>query len=81
VAGADILADQVERLVLPGLAELGRVAVLATGRGRVIASNTASILPGTVLRGPHLPAGLVPVAGPGDAPAPGLLPWTLLSTS
>jgi hypothetical protein len=82
VAGADILAGQVERLVLPGLADLGRVAVLATGRGRVIASNTASILPGTVLRGPHVPAGLVPVAGPAEGgPAPGLLPWTLLSTS
>jgi len=82
VAGADILAGQVERLVLPGLADLGRVAVLATGRGRVIASNTASILPGTVLRGPHLPAGLVPVAGPDEgSPVPGLLPWTLLSTS
>jgi len=76
VAGADILAGQIERLMLPGLAGLGRVAVLVSGRGRVIASNSASIRPGTVLRGPHRPPGLVPVAGLG-----GLLPWTLLSAS
>jgi Cache domain len=76
VAGADILAGQIERLMLPGLAGLGRVAVLVSGRGRVIASNCASIRPGTVLRGPDRPAGLVPVAGLG-----GLLPWTLLSAS
>jgi hypothetical protein len=41
--------------------------VLVSGNGRVIASGTASILPGTVL-GP---------AGPG--PAAGPLPWRLLS--
>jgi hypothetical protein len=74
VAGADILATQVERLVLPGLAELGCTAVLASGHGRVIASNTATILPGTAL-----PLGAVPVAGPGDGAAGSLLPWTLLT--
>ncbi|HTT53124.1 MAG TPA: cache domain-containing protein [Streptosporangiaceae bacterium] len=80
VAGADILAGQVERLALPGLVHLGRAAVLATGPGRVIASNTASFPPGSVLGRP-LPAGLVPVAGPaGRDRSPGLLPWTLLST-
>jgi hypothetical protein len=66
VAGADILAGEVERLVLPGLAGLGRVAVLVSGSGRVIASNTASVLPGTAVTG-QLRAGLVPVAGPGSA--------------
>jgi hypothetical protein len=76
VAGADILATQVERLVLPGLAGLGRTAVLASGQGRVIASNTAAILPGTAL---PLGAGLVPVAGPGDGATGSLLPWTLLT--
>ncbi len=87
VAGADILAGQLERLVLPGLADLGRVAVLVSECGRVIASSSASIRPGTVLRGPELPAGLVPLAGlaplagTGGVRAPGLLPWTLLSAS
>jgi hypothetical protein len=70
VAGADILAGEVERMLLPGLSMLGRAnrpAVLVSGDGRVIASGTASILPGTVLR----PAGPGPGAGP--------LPWRLLS--
>jgi len=70
VAGADILAGEVERMLLPGLSMLGRAngpAVLVSGNGRVIASGTASILPGTVLR----PAGPVTAAGP--------LPWMLLS--
>ena len=44
--GADILATQVERLVLPGLcglglAEVGCTAVLASAHGRVIASTSA----------------------------------------
>jgi hypothetical protein len=70
VAGADILADEVERMLLPGLSMPGRAdgpAVLVSGDGRVIASGTASILPGTVLR----PAGPVTAAGP--------LRWMLLS--
>jgi hypothetical protein len=79
VAGADILATQVERLVLPGLAGLGRPAVLASGHGRVIASNTAAILPGTALPGQPLGARLVPVAGPCDGATGSLLPWTLLT--
>ena len=78
VAGADILATQVERLVLPGLAGLGRTAVLASGQGRVIASNTAAILPGTALPGPP-GARLVPVAGPANGATGSLLPWTLLT--
>ena len=49
VAGADMLAAQVERLVLPELARIGQAAVLTTGQGRVIASNTASILPGSAV--------------------------------
>ncbi len=76
VAGADILAGEVERMLLPGLSMLGRAnrpAVLVSGNGRVIASGTASILPGTVLR----PAG--PVAAPGPVAAAGPLPWMLLS--
>jgi len=70
VAGADILAGEVEQMLLPGLSMLGRAkrpAVLISGDGRVIASGTASILPGTILR----PAGAVTAAGP--------LPWKLLS--
>jgi hypothetical protein len=71
VAGADILAGEVERMLLPGLSMLGRAkrpAVLVSGNGRVIASGTASILPGTVVL---RPAGPVTAAGP--------LPWMLLS--
>ena len=45
VAGADILAAQVERFVLPGLAGLGRAAVLASGHGRVIVSTSAALPP------------------------------------
>jgi hypothetical protein len=83
VAGADILATQVERLVLPGLAALGRTAVLASGHGRVIASNSPRILPGSPLDRDPLAASLVALAGPGDRPgrgaASGLLPWTVLT--
>jgi hypothetical protein len=94
VAGADILAGEVERLVLPGLAELGEVAVLISGTGRVIASNTALVLPGTAVTGHRLCDELVPVAGHGwasrrafaggsvldDVTAPASpLTWTLLS--
>ena len=70
VAGADILAGEVERMLLPGLSMLGRVnpqAVLVSGNGRVIASGTASIVPGTVL------------GRPARSPPPGPLPWMLLS--
>jgi len=76
VAGADILAGEVERMLLPGLSMLGRAnrpMVLVSGNGRVIASGTASILPGTVLR----PSG--PVAADGPVTAAGPLPWMLLS--
>ena len=83
MAGADILATQVERLVLPGLAALGRTAVLASGHGRVIASNSPRILPGSPLDRNPLAASLVTLAGPGDGPrrgaASGLLPWTVLT--
>jgi hypothetical protein len=82
VAAADILAEQVERMVLPGLSRLGRPAVLASGDGRVIASNTASILPGMVLNSRNVDAGLRPVTGLAAA-RPGhprtALPWTLHS--
>jgi hypothetical protein len=72
VAGADILAGQVELMLLPRLSLLGRAnrpAVLVSGSGRVIASSTASILPGAVLR----------PSGTGTATAAGPLPWMLVS--
>ncbi len=71
VAGADILAGEVERMLLPRLSLLGRAgpAVLVSGNGRVIASSTARILPGTVLR--------IPAASRTTAAEP--LPWTLVS--
>jgi hypothetical protein len=71
VAGADILAEQVERLVLPGLVRLGRPALLVSGNGRVIASSTAAIPPGAVASRQRLYPELVTVAGPGTpSPAP-----------
>jgi len=72
VAGADILAGEVERMLLLKLSLLGqpgRPAVLVSGNGRVIASSTARILPGTVLRPPA--ASMMTVADP--------LPWMLVS--
>jgi hypothetical protein len=78
VAGADILAEQVERLVLPGLARLGCVAVLASGNGRVIASNAPQLTPGVVLGRDEASSGLLAVAGPSDATRRSPLPWVLL---
>jgi hypothetical protein len=83
VAGVDILAGQVERLVLDGLSALGATAVLVGGNGRVIASNSASVRPGVPAARQPPCAGLVPVAGPaaagpGRGPGP-VLPWTLLA--
>ena len=69
VAGADILAGEVERMLLPGLSRLGQAAILVSGSGRVIASSTAHILPRTVLR--------IPAASRMTAAEP--LPWTLVS--
>ncbi len=70
VAGADILAARVERLVRPELAGIGRAAVLATGQGRVIASSTPRVTPGSAV--PR-------EAGRGAAASGGLLAWTVLS--
>jgi Cache domain len=83
VAAADILATQVERLVLPGLCGLGlsgpgQAAVLTSGHGRVIASTSASLPPGAAL--PRVAeAGFTPLAGPGAGQPPRLLPWSLLT--
>ena len=79
VAGADILASRVEQLVLPALSRINRAVVLVGGNGRVIASNTASILPGAVVSRQPLSSELVPVAGLGHANMGRALPWTLLS--
>jgi hypothetical protein len=71
VAGADILAGEVERMLLPRLSLLdqaGRPVVLVSGNGRVIASSTARILPGAVLRSSATSTG-----------AAGGLPWMLIS--
>jgi hypothetical protein len=91
VAGADILAAQVERLVLPGLADLGCTAVLASAHGRVIASTSTSLPPGVALPRHPQAERFFPLAGPGPQPyagrgqpadqgqPAGLLPWTLLA--
>jgi Cache domain len=67
VAGADILAAEVERMLLPGLAR-AHPAVLVSGSGRVIASSIASIAPGVVL-----PPGRL-----ASAVRVGSLPWMLV---
>ena len=72
VAGADILAAQVEHALVPALSRLGGTAVLASANGRVIASNSSRFLPGTVLAGDGGER-LVAVAGAATS-----LPWTLL---
>jgi Methyl-accepting chemotaxis protein-like, first PDC sensor domain len=69
VAGADILAGQVERLALPALCRLAGPAVLASGSGRVIASTTIAALPGVVLQ---------PGTGLCQVGLAGALPWMLL---
>lgn len=84
VAAADILATQVERLVLPGLRSLGRpardhVVVLASGHGRVIASTSATLPPGAALPCPPQEAGCTRLAGPGAGQPARLLPWSLLT--
>ena len=82
VAGADILAQQVERAVVPELMQLEHVAVLASGNGRIIASNTVLYPPGNVLARHEASHELLPVAGHGaaDDPVAGIsLPWTLLA--
>ncbi|MBO0788156.1 MAG: PDC sensor domain-containing protein [Actinobacteria bacterium] len=69
VAGADILAEEVERLALPALARLPQAAALVSGDGRVIASNTSSLLPGSILPSEQArPAACHPA-----------LPWRLVS--
>lgn len=62
VAGADVLASQVERMVLPGLVALRRPAALVNRDGRVIASNTARVPPGVAVAGP--PVGVHAGYGP-----------------
>jgi len=58
---------------VPGLARLDRVAVLASANGRVIASNSPRLVPGTVLGVER--ADWQQVA---DAGAVAGLPWALL---
>lgn len=65
VAGADILAAQVEQLVLPDLARLAGDVVLISANGRVIASNNVRVLTGAIS-----PPGQVIAAA-------GTLPWSV----
>jgi len=78
IAGADILASEVERLAVPGLAGLPRVAAIASGSGRVISSNDAQLMPGMVLRPDRAPSGMRPVVTAEDLPWRSRLPWVLL---
>ena len=72
VAGADILAAQVERAVVPELRSLAGVAVLASAGGRVIASNSARLTAGMVLERPLRELAARACASAGE------LPWTLI---
>jgi hypothetical protein len=72
VAAADVLAEEVERAVLPELARRDRVTVLVSGNGRVIASNDSAFAPGVVLARQDGADALVPAATVAG------LPWTLL---
>jgi DNA-binding FadR family transcriptional regulator len=49
VAAADVLVSTLERTVVPALAALGRPVALTNAHGRVIASSSASVRPGTRL--------------------------------
>jgi hypothetical protein len=80
IAGADILASQVERLVLPALARLPRVAALASRSGRVISSNSTQLMPGTIVRREAAGIGLQPVIESEHERPLGALPWVLLET-
>jgi hypothetical protein len=74
VAGADVLAEEVERAVLPALAARRRTTVLASGDGRVIASNDARYAPGVVLRRDENLRAV-------RRRLPAILPWTLLEAA
>jgi hypothetical protein len=80
VAGADILASEVERAVVPGLARLDGVAVLASAEGRIIASNTPLYLPGATVKQQNSGAALLSVAAPQSALGARSIafPWRLL---
>jgi len=70
VGGADILAEEVERLALSALARLPTPVALVSGNGRVIASNTTRALPGSALEDGHT----APELWHGTS-----LPWALLA--
>ena len=78
IAGADILASEVERLAVPSLARLPRVAAITSGSGRVISSNSPQLTPGMVLKPDRAQAAMRPVATADDLPWRSRLPWVLV---
>jgi hypothetical protein len=78
VAGADILASRIERMVVSDLGRLPCVAALVSGNGRVISSNSTRLMPGMIAGRQAAGAGLRPVAGPEDGSRRSPLPWVLL---
>lgn len=78
IAGADILASEVERLAVPSLARLPGVAAITSGSGRVISSNSPQLMPGMVLKPGRAQATMRPVATADDLPWRSRLPWVLL---
>jgi hypothetical protein len=77
IAGADILASQVERLAVAGLARLPGVAAIASGNGRVISSNGPRLMPGMVLRPNRAQAAMRPAVTADELPWRSRLPWVL----
>lgn len=56
VAGADVFVNRYEHLVLPPLRSLPKAAALVNTQGRVIVSNTARLVTGTLVRKPDIAA-------------------------
>ncbi len=79
IAGADILASQLERRVLPALSRLRFRAALATASGRVVASNSPDLLPGMLLARSPLGAALEPVMHHDSERSAPPLPWVLFA--
>ena len=65
VAAADVLVSSIERRVLPTLVSLDRAVALTNADGRVITSNTSTVVTGQRL----------------DARTPSAASWLLVETS
>jgi hypothetical protein len=74
VAGADLSMDAIERAFLRNLGRVEEPVALVTATGKVVASNSARLAPGTRLQDPM--AG--PAAAPVTVAALGAAPWHVI---